>query len=198
MRSTVAELKLAMQADKKKASVLALLSCVLAFFGGRALLGGPSEARAQQGGDSSSSGAEAESSVSLMEVVEAPAATLEVRDFFSLDPDTFPKPPEPQSSSELVAKPQPEMAEGFAEPAARERERVLARARELLSRLELGPVVTGPRPAAVIQVAGREDGRRIVRAGDRLGPLRVVLVEPGRVEFECEGVELELVRLHDR
>ena len=202
MMRRLAELKILIAAERKKAWALGVLICLMAIVGARNLMPwlSPSGAQARTSAGGVHTGADTDASVLASGPVMARGALVRVarpksvsRDLFRFDPLYFPSPTE-------TAPPDPD-GQKFAEPAVEETppkvaESPEARARRVRTeseRLRVRSVMFGTTPMAVIEVPdGKGHTTRLVRPGDHVLGFLVHEIGEGVVTLTKDGERVEL------
>jgi hypothetical protein len=199
MKRTVAEWKILIAAERKKAGALGVLVVVMAVLGVRQAMPSmrPSSARAEDRSSAGESrtGSELDSPVMPRgPVVRVPRPAPVQRDLFRFDPISFPNPPEtsppdPVEQKSVDAADEESVPEVTESPAAR-----VARVRSASGLLRIRSVMFGTSPMAVIEFPdGKRSATRLVRPGDRVMGFLVEEIGAGAVWLEMDGERVELI-----
>lgn len=201
IREKLAELRLELEADKKKTAVLAALALVGLVLGVRWLageMGGPSRASAAE-----TSGGPSGRPTALGKPLRAPelreparygaedASTI--RDPFLLSAEAFGLVRESAAPADLG----PKSGEQGVEIAEQDGESGpdLDAIRALASELKLRSTMLGATPMAVFELGGASGkGRVVARVGEPVGGFTLVEVTAGGAVLELDGVRIKYVR----
>lgn len=194
MNAKIAEIKIAILEDKKKAGVLAALALIALVVGVRALVKtSPKRAAAASTSTTTLPGSTAAGSITLQAV--DPAKLAETmrryaiadqiqRDPFALDPDAFPPAEAPKSGS---ASSEDQDSQTVSPQTAAER------AAESVRHMRVRSVITGPRPLAVIEWRADTAARSYTLAvGDQLDGFTVASITQRDVALTRDGATYTL------
>lgn len=204
MRARLAELKVLLAADPKKAGVLGLLLVVLLVFGIKAVIPlGPksttaaitastnAETVAAAGQDAYSRTVASIESVRGGGIVRVARPARLDRDLFELDNEYFPLPAQPESVTVPVQDSRVTPVESTAPSVDEVRARAESGVRSEAERLRLRSVIVGSHPIAVFEVKGDRQ-RAVVRVGESVGGFVLVEVFSDSVVMEKDSVRVRV------